>query len=331
MRGDPGVSDHTLLTMLADGDFRSGQMLADSLGVSRTAVWKHLGRLTALGLDLESVRGRGYRIRGGLDLLCEETIRGALDNAATPLLRQLEIVAAIDSTNSELMRRADTGTAPGLVLAAEQQSAGRGRRNRPWVSPLAGSLYFSVLWEYSDGVAALEGLSLAVGVAVARALERVGQQGVSLKWPNDILYRGAKLGGILLELAGDAAGPCQVIVGIGLNVRIPSVSAAEIDQDWIDLAGIGEEPPPGRNALLAAILSELLPLLSQYQRRGFTYWREAWQSLDAFTGRPVVVATGERRIEGVARGVDERGALRLETSGGLQSIYGGEVSVRSRQ
>jgi len=322
-------SDETLLKLLADGEFRSGQMLAETLGVSRTAVWKHLGQLAGRGLDLETVRGRGYRIRGGLDLLDAASIRAGLGAPAAALPRELQVVPVIDSTNSELMRRADSGASSGLVLAAEQQSAGRGRRNKHWVSPFAGSLYVSVLWEFSDGVAALEGLSLAVGVVVAAALARCGQPPVSLKWPNDILFGGAKLGGILLEIAGDAAGPCKVIVGIGLNVRLPAASAAGIEQPWTDLASLSGRPLPPRSVLLAALLHELLPLLADYQRQGFGHWQAAWQARDAYAGQPVTVISGERRTAGIARGVNERGALLLETAGGMHPVYGGEVSLRA--
>ena len=121
----------------------------------------------------------------------------------------------MDSTNAEPMRQAEAGGAPGLVCTAEQQTAGRGRRGRQWVSPFASNLYLSLVWEFSQGAAALEGLSLAVGVAVARALAACDVPAVQLKWPNDVLHDGAKLGGILLEMTGDAAGACQVVVGVG--------------------------------------------------------------------------------------------------------------------
>ncbi|GAB3288491.1 bifunctional biotin--[acetyl-CoA-carboxylase] ligase/biotin operon repressor BirA [Parahaliea aestuarii] len=317
-----------ILPMLADGEFHSGQALAEALGVSRTAVWKQLNRLEELGLELESVRGLGYRIPGGLELLDDAVIRSALSVPAQSLLGELRLQDSLDSTNAEALRRIEAGAARGLVCSAEQQTAGRGRRGRAWVSPYARNIYLSVTWEFSQGAAALEGLSLAVGVAAARALEKLGVPAVQLKWPNDLLANRAKLGGILLEMAGDVAGACQVVVGVGLNVRMPDIAASAIDQAWTDIATLCGDSPPGRNALLSALLNELLPLLAEFEGTGFAAWREAWMQRDAYADTPVVVRSADRQVAGVARGVDERGALQLETTVGVQSLFGGELSLR---
>lgn len=320
----------TLLALLSDGGFHSGQDLAGQLGISRTAVWKQVRKLREKsGLEIESVRGRGYRIAGGLDLLDPDRVRAGLSPEARGLLGELLLLDTVDSTNAEVLRQALAGARAGLVCSAEQQTAGRGRRGRRWVSPFASNLYVSVLWEYAGGARALEGLSLAVGVAAARALAACGLHEIRLKWPNDILHGGAKLGGILLEMSGDAAGPCQVAVGIGLNVAMPAAAALQIDQEWTDVALASTGTPPRRNALLAALLDELLPLLADFGATGFAPWREAWQALDALAGAPVVLDTGSQRLGGTARGVDAHGALCLETTTGLQAIYGGEVTLRS--
>ncbi|MBN7798310.1 bifunctional biotin--[acetyl-CoA-carboxylase] ligase/biotin operon repressor BirA [Parahaliea mediterranea] len=318
-----------LLPMLADGEFHSGQALAETLGVSRTAVWKQLNRLEELGLELESVRGLGYRIPGGLELLDAERVRAGLDTAGRNLLAELAVLGSVDSTNAEALRRVAGGAGSGLVCIAEQQSAGRGRLGRQWFSPFARNIYLSMVWEFSQGAAALEGLSLAVGVCVARALERLGVPPVQLKWPNDLLFERAKLGGILLEMAGDASGACQVVVGVGLNVAMPAAAKDSIEQPWTDLASVCGGTSPGRNALLAALLNELLPLLAGFESTGFGPWREPWMALDAFADSPVVITSAERRMAGVARGVDGRGALQLETSVGVQSLFGGELSLRA--
>jgi BirA family biotin operon repressor/biotin-[acetyl-CoA-carboxylase] ligase len=318
-----------LLAMLAAGDFRSGQELADCLGVSRTAVWKQLNRLADLGLELESVKGRGYRIPGGLDLLARDVVIDQLSATAASLLAELQVPQHIDSTNAEALRTLAEGAISGLAITAEQQSAGRGRRGRTWVSPFARNIYLSLTWQYSQGAAALEGMSLAVGVAVVRALEKLGLVGASLKWPNDVLYQRRKLGGVLLEMVGDASGVCQVVVGVGLNVAMPAAQAEAIDQAWADLAELSGGSPPGRSQVLAALLNELLPLLAGFETEGFAPWREAWMALDAYADQPVIIEAGERRTAGIARGVDARGALQLETSVGIQPVYGGEVSLRA--
>lgn len=322
-----------LLPLLASGDFCSGQVLADAMGVSRTAIWKQLNGLAELGLEIESVKGRGYRVPGGIELLDAAQVRKGLRPVAAGLMARLELLDSIDSTNAEAMRQVAAGTGiAGLVCSAEQQTAGRGRRGRAWVSPYARNLYVSLLWEYHQGAAALEGLSLAVGVAVARALTACGLPPVQLKWPNDIVYEGAKLGGVLLEMTGDAAGTCQVIVGVGLNVAMPATAASTIDQAWTDAETMGGTARPGRNVLLAALLNELLPLLANFGEQGFAPWRDEWLARDAFAGKPVVLHSGAQKMAGIARGVDERGALQLATAtAGVQSIYGGEISLRPGQ
>ncbi|MDG1943846.1 MAG: bifunctional biotin--[acetyl-CoA-carboxylase] ligase/biotin operon repressor BirA [Halioglobus sp.] len=319
-----------LLPLLANGEFHSGQALANAMGLSRTAVWKQVNRLiTEQGLAIESVRGKGYRIAGGLDLLDADKVLAALDPSAEALLGSLVILDSIDSTNSEVMRRAEQGCASGLVCTAEQQTAGRGRRGRAWISPYASNLYVSLLWEFSGGAAALEGLSLAVGVAVAQALRVCDVPQVQLKWPNDVLHDGAKLGGILLEMSGDADGMCRVVIGVGLNVAMGESAASAIDQTWTDINRMMKGRCPGRNKLLGALLNELVPLAAGFEQKGFTFWRDDWQSLDAFAGAPVVLHTGAAQLAGVARGVDTRGALQLETTAGVQSVYGGEISLRA--
>ncbi len=198
------------------------------------------------------------------------------------------------------------------------------------MSPYARNLYVSAVWEYSGGAAVLEGMSLAVGVIVARALGHCGVPPVQLKWPNDVFADGAKLGGILLEMTGDATGVCQVVVGIGLNVDMPRECGADIDQSWTDVARCCNGVRPSRSALLGALLDELLPLLASFERTGFAPWQEEWQSLDAFAGQTVVLHSGDQQMAGIARGVDGRGALQLETAaGGVQSVFGGEISMRA--
>ena len=319
----------SLIPLLAGGEFVSGQALADGLGVSRTAVWKQLKNLEALGLEIESSKGKGYRIPGGIELLDSERVLAGLSPMSRQLLSELDLRDTVGSTNAEAMARIANGSGAGYVCTAEQQTAGRGRRGRDWVSPYARNLYLSVVWEYEQGAAVLEDMSLAVGVVVARALAACKVHSVQLKWPNDLLCDGAKFGGILLEMTGDPAGTCQVVVGIGLNIDMPTAVAGNIDQAWTDVARICDGKAPGRNVLLAAVLDELLPMLANFESGGFAPWREEWQSLDAFSQKQVVLLSGEQQMAGTACGVDERGALQLQTTTGVQSVFGGEISLRA--
>jgi len=330
------VSDtqNKILDILKDGEFHSGEALGETLGCSRTAIWKKLQKLEALGLVIETTKGTGYRIVGGVDLLDAQAITQVLSTSATEHLASVEVFQNIDSTNKYARELAETSSASGAVVLAEQQSAGRGRRGKHWVSPFAANIYLSMVWDFEQGAQALEGLSLAIGVAVKRVLTAQGVDAVQLKWPNDIYVEQKKLGGILLEMVGDPAGQCTVIVGVGLNVSMPAKSGGEIEQDWTDIATqLKRQNParssPSRNALAAALISEILPLLSTFQSQGFAVYREEWQAADAFYGLNAVISTPKQSIAGIVKGVDSNGALRLELENGkVESFIGGELSLR---
>ncbi|MFT4768037.1 MAG: BirA family biotin operon repressor/biotin-[acetyl-CoA-carboxylase] ligase [Glaciecola sp.] len=323
------MSAKDLLIQLADGAFHSGETLATQYGVSRTAIWKQVTLLEKLGLEINRVRGRGYQIEGGLDLLSESVIRDTLGADAAALLTQFDIHQSIDSTNAQL-RRQDAAIAGASVCLAESQSAGRGRRGRFWVSPFASSIYLSVAWRFQGGAEVLEGLSLAAGVLVCDALRDLGVENLSLKWPNDIYLDGRKLAGILVEMSGDFSGPCDVVIGVGINVQLPAYVTDQIEQPWSDLRSFADGSF-SRSLLAGKLLNRLLPALAVYEQQGFAMWRERWQSLDAFANRSVIVDNSGQRLAGQAEGVDERGALLLRTSTGVQSIHGGEVSLRLQE
>ena len=318
-----------ILDILKDGEFHSGETLGEKVGCSRTAVWKHLQTLEAMGLLIETTKGTGYRIVGGVDLLDGQAITGALAVAAKPHLSNINIFQTIDSTNTYARELAEKNSVSGLVILAEQQTGGRGRRGKSWVSPFAANIYLSIVWDFEQGAEALEGLSLAVGVAVRRALIAHGVQGVKLKWPNDIYVEQKKLGGILLEMIGDPAGHCSVVIGVGLNVSMPVSQASAIDQDWTDVASQLQDKLPARNKLAAELISEILPLLSTFQTQGFAAYCDEWQAADAFYGQTAVISTPKQSITGIVKGVDINGALRLELdSGNIESFIGGELSLR---
>ncbi len=317
-----------VLELLADGAFHSGESLGFTLGVSRAAVWKQLKKLETFGLELEVVKGRGYRLCGGLDLLDAKRIQAMLTPVARKLLGTVTILDQAASTNIELLEQLKIGSGHGCVLLAEWQSAGRGRRGRSWVSTLGGGINLSLGWQFGGGVHLLEGLSLAVGVALARALAKFEVPDVRLKWPNDVWCRGRKLAGVLLELTGDLTDCCGVVIGIGLNMRLPKCSGAAIDQPWVDLEQV--RPGIGRNQLVAAVVDELLPMLQAYPHRGFCNWQQEWQQLDQFTGCEVQLHTSRQQWSGVACGVDETGALLLEVDGETQRFHSGEVSLRAK-
>ena len=319
-----------LLKVLSDGDFHSGEEIGALLGVSRVAVWKKLNKVTSLGLSVESIKGKGYRIPGGIDLLDKEFITSQISPANLPHLSDFRIFHQIESTNDYLMDVAAKGNCHGHICLAESQTAGRGRRGRLWHTPFAGSICLSMGWEFDSGVSMVEGLSLAVGVALVSALSQCGIDGLKLKWPNDIYFDDEKLGGVLIEVSGDLSGLCKVIIGIGINVAVPVETAVKIDQDWTELSAISEKRL-SRNSITARIIEELLLLLSTYKQNTFSAYRAKWELLDVYRDREVLLSIGEQTVCGCAEGVSDRGELRLKTSDGVEYFCGGEVSLRVRK
>ncbi len=315
-----------LIRRLADGAFHSGEALGAELGVSRAAIWKRLSKLTELGLELQAVRGRGYRLASPLELLDGDAIISALSAPARGLLAGLDVHQRLDSTNNYLNLLAAEGAPAGTVCLSEYQSGGRGRRGRRWVSPFGGNLYLSLLWRFDAGPAAIGSLSLVVACVLVQALERRGIKGLALKWPNDLLLDGRKLGGILLEVSGEVDGPSQVVIGVGINYGMPTAAAEGIEQPWADLHR--HEPGLGRNALAALLVEGLLSAMPRFESEGFEPFRRYWEGLDHYRGREVSLHSGSMRIDGVARGIDENGLLLLQQGSEIKRYAAGEVSLR---
>ncbi len=321
-----------LLRMLADGSLHSGEDLAAALAVSRAAVWKRLQQLEEWGIACEALPGRGYRLESPIDLLDAAAIRVALPADAAGRLRNLEVHESLASTSDRLLAVDDLPPGRFDACLAEFQSAGRGRRGRHWIAPFASGLCLSLNWNYRDAPATLGALSLAAGVAALRALRRLGVHGLSLKWPNDIVKDDRKLGGILIDLRSEAAGPAYVVVGIGVNVHLPASTRSRLAAegvDALDLAALGARP--SRNALAAALIAELSAALAEFGVRGMAAFSDEWRESDALAGRAVAVLLGGQTQQGRACGVDGDGALLLEIDGVPRRFVSGEVSVRPAQ
>lgn len=322
-----------ILLALADGALHSGAALARQLGVSRAAVAKQLARLRALGLEIEAVPGRGYRLPVPCRPLAAEAILRALGAAAASRWRRrIMVLERVDSTNRYLLAR-PLREAPRVCLA-EAQTAGRGRRGRGWAATPYHNVLFSMSWRLEAGAAYASGLSLAAALAVARALEDIGVRGVGLKWPNDVLWQERKLAGVLVEVQGEAGGPAHVVIGVGINGYIGPAEAARIDQPWVDLYHI-TGTIPDRNRLVARLIVHLEAVLAGFAAgEGFAPFRAEWESRHLYTGRPVRLVQDGTSIEGIVEGVDEYGALRLRslaaaTAGSdVRRFFSGELSLR---
>lgn len=320
-----------LLRALANGQRVSGAELAAQTGISRAAIWKRIERLRQQGLDLIAQPGKGYQLRHPVDLLDGDAITFLLATSPTSGIDKVEVHWQLDSTNSWLMHgyQADRS---GTAVLAEIQTAGRGRRGRIWRSNIGGSLTLSLAWQFERGMSALAGLSVVVGIAVIDALTECGINGASVKWPNDVQVDGRKLAGILVEVGGEAQGPCHAVIGIGLNIRLDPATASEIDQDWTDLATMTGSSlgTPSRNALAAAILASLSRALQRFERDGFAPFADDFARYDALLGRELRIIGSGGDSFGVASGIDARGALRVRSDDGKDVLVdSGEVSIRT--
>ncbi|MGM0434873.1 MAG: biotin--[acetyl-CoA-carboxylase] ligase [Pseudomonadota bacterium] len=313
---------YPLIHLLADGQLHSGTEMAERLGVTRTAVWKQLRRLEEIGLNVESVRGKGYRLAEPLDLLSRESIESAL--AGQDPQPELMLEPVVESTNTLLMDHSGYSGVSRICLA-EQQLQGRGRRGRSWVSPFARNLYLSVGLETDAGPAAVQGVTLRAGLGAVRALAGLGIDGLGIKWPNDLWLNGRKVAGILTELQGSAQDELRLVIGLGLNVYMTAPETA-IDQPWTSLAREGQVPEGGRNRLAAALIEGILTSLADLGLGSDPAIPDEWARYDVLRGRQVAVRG--RDCRGIGDGIDSSGQLRLRTADGEAILLNaGEVSL----
>ncbi|MCU8010309.1 bifunctional biotin--[acetyl-CoA-carboxylase] ligase/biotin operon repressor BirA [Shewanella sp. SM87] len=319
------MSDHwgrkrQILALLSSGQFVSGEQLATELGISRAAVNKHIDALETYGVAIYSVKGRGYKLANPISLIDASRLVQSIDNRCF-------YFDEIASTNSFLLDHI-TELKNGDVCVAEYQSAGRGRRGRTWVSPYGHHLYFSLFWTFPQGMAQAMGLSLVVACTLVEVLKSFGVENIGVKWPNDIYLDNKKLAGILIEMSGQADSLCQLIIGVGVNMAMSEEQGKDIDQPWSDLSELVDMPD--KTALVIALQKQLKRDIQLFEREGLAAFKTRWQAADLFYGREIRLLMGEKSVEGICRGVDEQGAVLLETADGVQAFIGGEISLRAR-
>ncbi len=327
-----GGASAALVALLADGQLHSGSALAASLGCSRAAVWKRVAELRRLGIEVESAARRGYRLSAPCELLDADRIREAATAAGSTLPGDVEVLFAVDSTNEYLYGAEPVRAGRARIVFAEIQRAGRGRRGRTWLAPFGSGLTFSIGWTYADLPADLSALSLAVGVQVADALRASGAAETLLKWPNDIVWRHRKIGGLLIQLKLEASGAATVVVGLGLNVALPAAarehlarSGAAPTADLVDATG---GRLPGRNALAGRLAGAICSGLERFGREGYAPFAARWSELDSLAGAQVQVAQAAGSVEGRALGADRDGALRVDVDGRVERFLAGDVTLR---
>ncbi|CRY57149.1 MULTISPECIES: bifunctional biotin--[acetyl-CoA-carboxylase] ligase/biotin operon repressor BirA [Yersinia] len=308
-----------LIGILADGTFHSGEQLGEVFGMSRAAINKHIQTIREWGLDVFTVPGKGYSLPAPIQLLDEKKILSYLPAG------QVAVLPVVDSTNQYLLDRI-TELRSGDACVAEYQHAGRGRRGRQWISPFGANLYLSMFWRLEQGPAAAMGLSLVVGIVMAEVLHKLGAGDVRVKWPNDLYLNDKKLAGILVELTGKTGDAAQLVIGAGINLTMRESTTNVISQDWINLQEAGVIID--RNKLTAELLSELRLAVVKFENEGLSAFISRWREMDNYLDRSVKLIIGNQEIYGVARGIDQQGALLLDQNGNIKPYIGGEISLR---
>ncbi|MEW5287308.1 bifunctional biotin--[acetyl-CoA-carboxylase] ligase/biotin operon repressor BirA [Klebsiella michiganensis] len=312
----------TLISILADAEFHSGEQLGERLGMSRAAINKHIQTLRDWGVDVFTVPGKGYSLPEPIQLLDEEQIARQIEHG------RVTVLPVIDSTNQYLLDRLSE-LQSGDACVAEYQQAGRGRRGRKWFSPFGSNLYLAMYWRLEQGPAAAIGLSLVIGIVIAEVLQSLGADKVRVKWPNDLYLQDRKLSGILVELTGKTGDAAQIVSGAGINLMMRRVESDVVNQGWISLqeAGISID----RNTLAACLIKELRAGFKLFENEGLAPYLTRWEKLDNFINRPVKLIIGDKEIFGISRGIDAQGALLLEQDGMVKPWIGGEISLRSAE
>ena len=318
-----------LLRLLADGKSHHLETLASALVIEPSRVSALLSDLHELGVECVETPGQGWRWLDPVALLDSRKIVAELGVDSRSLLRSLEVMEEVDSTNRFLMDAAREGAGSGFACVAEFQSRAKGRRGRGFVSPI-GNIYQSVLWRFEQDPSFLSGLSVAIGVVVAETCRSLGVAEAGVKWPNDIYWHARKLSGILVEtLAGPTQG-VAVVVGVGVNFRMAKKPGADIGQPWVDIY-TASEVLPNRNTAVALLLEAIVLALDQFSREGFAPFRSRWNLLDVMRDRPVVLHSNGDSTEGTVIGVDDTGALLLSVDGVIQPVITGDVSLRLQE
>lgn len=307
-----------------NSDYLSGEELSQELGISRTAVWKHIRALRALGYQIDAVTSKGYRLLSGPVELVADEIRSRLSTRV--IGREILCHEQLASTNLAAMELGEAGAAEGLVVIAEQQTAGKGRLGRRWESPAGVNLYLSILLRPAMPPWEVPRLTFLSAVAAARALQDVTGLKVEVKWPNDLLVNGKKIAGLLNEMSAESDAVHHVVLGLGLNINMtadqfPSELRYPATSVWLEKGAL-----TSRLDVVVALLEHFDRLYDEFLRCGMEPVRQAWQELFAMLGKAVRVESGPASLEGVVAGIDEEGALLLQLPDGtIEKVLAGDV------
>ena len=317
-----------LLPLLDHSEHRSGQELAAHFNVTRATIHNCIARIETLGIQVDSVPGRGYRLHARLDLLDQARIVNNLAPEVASSLHNIHCMQQVDSTNTQAANLPLPSINKFSVILAEMQSAGKGRRGRTWVSPYAANIYLSIVWPLQRSLHEASCLSPYLAICVADVLSSLGLPEVGLKWPNDIYCNNKKLAGLLIECSGELGGQCKMVVGLGVNVAMKNYNYIQIDQQWTDICSNAPNWHLSRNELASNIINTLVEGLHSFENRSLPNLVQRWVHRDIMESTHVDVYTGNKTQSGIARGIDNDGCLLLETEHGVERISVGDVTLR---
>lgn len=317
-----------ILDLLAErpGEFVSGEVISRHLSLTRAAVWKQMQALKAAGFEIESITKNGYRLQNLPISLDEWVLERELRTHA--LGRVLYLLDTLTSTNDWVKKAARQGGSHGLVAIAKEQVGGRGRQNRLWASP-QGGLWLSVLLKPQLSLADVAKLTLVASVSVAEGIEAATGISLRIKWPNDLLYEGRKVVGILGEVAGEWTTVQSIVLGIGVNANLSREQIGE--EFWADTLQRISGRPVNLNVLAARILEQLEKDVEVLVGQGFAPLRERWLQRAVGIEQQVQIHQGNQVFTGIFMGINPEGELILVDRGGEKTFAAGEVSFRSEQ
>lgn len=317
-----------LIAILNDGKVHSGSSLGEQLNISRNAIWKHVKQLIKYGVAVKSVQSTGYQLEQPLILLDTQQIKKNITYHGKLTINKLDIFGSLDSTSTYLQQHPIKKFDALKICLAETQTAGRGRLGRAWYSPFGANIYLSCAWQVAKDMSELSGFSLVIALAVTAALKEFGINELSIKWPNDVLWRGQKLAGILLEAKAENHSITHIVFSVGLNVNMPVDAKKNINQAWTALNTIFAKPQD-RNKVVGLIISHLLKNIDQIEQVGFASFIKNWQQYDHLAGEKITLYSGNQTIVGTVKGINAQGFLLLQRADGQITAYSsGDVSTK---
>nr|WP_280925493.1 bifunctional biotin--[acetyl-CoA-carboxylase] ligase/biotin operon repressor BirA [Shewanella holmiensis] len=316
------INDHwkrkrQILALLSSDHFTSGEAIASEIGLTRMAVNQHIDALSDYGLEVFSVKGKGYKLASPITLVDEQSLIGGIENRCF-------YFDEIDSTNSFMLNHF-VDLKSGDICIAEYQSAGRGRRGRQWLSPYGNHLYASLFWRFETNASNLMGLSLVIACSIVKTLSEMNITGLGMKWPNDIYLDDKKLAGILIEVAKTETKQTELVIGFGINMSMSAAQGELIDQPWSDLASQGV---PDKTQLLVSLHRNLKSDIQAFSNHGLAPFIPFWNAYDLFANKQVRLLMAPNEVFGLCRGIDEQGAVVIETNSEIKAYIGGEISLR---